>query len=485
MKVKNIENLINSKIRIFSLQTQDVYFVLYPDLQSLYLISLLVDKIWFNINQISLSYVYPFKSYFDYISENLFDFEEEYFLFFLENYFHSSDYAYNFLLKVLKFMEYKKIDKKVIVHSLKTPSKEAENIIKKFDNVLLLISSDVESFFNEFFYKKTLIKNISNIYFKDDNNIVHINKYKNVDYPLKEYILWWYHNWYFLNFPKSADKIVYLRLKEKRKKYDDNIYYAWTNEKYIKQLKKISRDSAMISTWRWCKFKCSYCFRGVKYSVVRQVPLEVIKKDLDFLEKLWYRHIYLYDDCFFSTNEGRLDEIINLFSKYKFSYQIASRYEVLNQQVLKKILKGNITRIQIWLQSISKTSNMESKRNLNIQDFVDTIQELKTKWINISIDLILWLPWDKIQDFIKTLNFAVSLSPNSIFINKLFLNPKTDLYDNKKKYGIFTQEDAWLKKDFYVPKILYNDTFSEYDIKVAEKYIISLKNKVNINIILR
>jgi hypothetical protein len=35
-----------------------------------------------------------------------------------------------------------------------------------------------------------------------------------------------------------------------------------------------------------------------------------------------------------STNNDRLDEMLDLFSKYNFSYQIATRYETLNEENL-------------------------------------------------------------------------------------------------------------------------------------------------------
>ncbi len=112
MKIENIQNLKYKNIRLFPLQTQDIYFILYHDLPSLYLISLLVDKLWFHISQFSIEYVYPFRNYFNYISEKLGSFTEDYFIFWLENYYHSSDYAHNFMLKVLNYMQENNIEKK-------------------------------------------------------------------------------------------------------------------------------------------------------------------------------------------------------------------------------------------------------------------------------------------------------------------------------------------------------------------------------------
>ena len=486
MKIENIQNLKYKNIRLFPLQTQDIYFILYHDLPSLYLISLLVDKLWFHISQFSIEYVYPFRNYFNYISEKLGSFTEDYFIFWLENYYHSSDYAHNFMLKVLNYMQENNIEKKVIIHTIKSNEENIQEIMEKYPNVILVLNTDSEYFFNEFFYKKTPITEISNIYFRDDDGEYHATKRENVDYDLGEYIIWWYYNKYFFNFPKSKDEIIFLRSNEKRKVYNDDIFYQWTNEKYTNLLRNLWENHIMLTTGRWCRFNCSYCYRWVKYNKVRQIPIDVIKKDLDTIQQLWYTDIYLYDDCFVSTNHDRLDEIIELFSQYPFYYQIASRYETLNEVNLEKLSKAKIKKIQVWLQSIWKQANLDSKRNINIEKFTGVIQNMKSKGMNISIDLILWLPGDTVMDFIKTFHFAVSLQPTSVFINKLFLNPKTELDKNKEKYGIKTEHDTGLKKDFYVPKIHYSDTFTQKDLLIAEKYILASMKKIdNVKIILR
>lgn len=485
--IKNIENIKNSKIRLFPFQTQDIYFILYVDLPINYLLTLLIDKLNFKISQIEITYIYPFSSFFPFIKDQIINFEEDYFVFFLENYFHSSDYAFNFIDKLLEYLEKNNIDKKIIIHSIKTENKDILYLMNKYKSLILLVNTDIEYFFYEYFYKKTDINSIANIIYKTDNWEIITTKNENVVYDLKDYILWWYHSKYYLNFPKSLDEIINIRLKEKRKFYNDDIFYSWTNKKYIENLRNnVRQNSAMLTTGRGCLYDCSYCYRGVKYKKVRQIPLDIIKKDLDYLDSVWYTHIYLYDDCFLTTNLNRLDEILDLFKKYNFNYQIAARYEPLTPVNLDKLIEANINRIQVWLQSVSIKTNKDTWRNLDLDKFKKTIVKCKKSGINISLDLILWLPGETIWNFLKTLHFAINLKPTSIFINKLFLNPKTLLNEKRDKYGIVIEKDKWLKKDFYVSKIVSSDTFSQKDILIWEKYIIScIKKFKNINIILR
>jgi hypothetical protein len=87
----------------------------------------------------------------------------------LENYYHSSEYSYNFVLKLLQYLKDNNIEKKIIIHTLKTTQKNIDFLIKEFDNVLLIINTDIEYFFLEFFHKKTQIKDITNIMYRQDN----------------------------------------------------------------------------------------------------------------------------------------------------------------------------------------------------------------------------------------------------------------------------------------------------------------------------
>ena len=59
-----------------------------------------------------------------------------------------------------------------------------------------------------------------------------------------------------------------------------------------------------------------------------------------------YRNIYLYDDCFLTTNQHRLEEIIDLLSRYPFRYYIAVRYEMCTPQNFSLLSKLSFSQVQ-------------------------------------------------------------------------------------------------------------------------------------------
>lgn len=473
---------IKSKIRIFSLQTKDPWMISRPDLSAWYLISLLVDKIGMSFLNISLEVIYPFKKYADFLLNNLSSLKEDYFIFYLENYYHSSNYWLGFLKEILSKMKENWQNNRVIIHSLKLWKEEWYELMKQFKSIEAIINTDIEYFFNELLYKKTPIDKIPNILYRDNNWDIIINSYEDVKYDLWDYIIWWYNGWYILRLTHNPYYIKTI-FDEDDNTTNNLFYYRKSKNKKIESLTFSSAKNKFdISTWRWCKYKCVYCYRWVKYSTVRQIPLNIIKKDLDYLDSIWINYINIYDDCFLTTNNDRLKEIIDLLWSYNFSYQMALRYEICTPANFELLWKLKLDFVQIWLQSVSKNTNILTWRNLDIDNFSNIIQKFKDNWVYISLDTILWLPWENKYDFLRTFKYALSLEPNNITVNTLFFNPWTELYNKKKELWIVAQKE----KLFNVWSILESSTFSNNDIIETKEYLWKISQKIkHISFILR
>ncbi len=485
MKVSNILNIRNSKIRIFPFQTRDTSFILYPDLPTSYLLGLLVDKIGFQLQQFVFEYVYPTNTCVKKIISEIENYKEEYFIFYLENYFHSSDYALGFLEKILEKIS--KLEKQpfIIIHTTKAPREDIKRVIEKYECILLVVNWDFEDYFYQQFFLHKNIINIWNIYFRDDDWNVIINKNIDVTWDLNLFIWPAYANWYYTYFSKNKDSIIAI-LDEDDSKTDESIYYRRSKNTKIKSFRYSAWTEIMLTTGRGCKYKCSYCFRWAKYSTVRKISLATLKKDLDYLEELKYSYIYFYDDCFITTNLDRLDDILRLLSNYSFEYGISARFEVCTPKNLILLSQLNIQRIQIWLQSISLEVNKETKRVFNKAAFEKTIKKMQWFWISISLDIILGLPWEWMKWFIQTFNYAMSLQPISIFINSLFLNPGTELHEKKWEYWIITNKVDSKWQLFHVSAMKSSNDFTQKEVQIARKYVWYYIEKMkNINIVLR
>ncbi|MCH2188891.1 radical SAM protein [Candidatus Gracilibacteria bacterium] len=458
--------LKKSKIRLFAFSSNDPSCILFQDLPSCYFISLCCQRLGFSRKNFAITYFYAFENYAEYLKKKIISFEEDYFLFFLENYYHSSDYALGFLEEILQFLSKQGIDKKIIVHSLKTQTEDIDRLMKQYPNIFLVIANDLEYVFQEICGHSKPLSEIENIVYRGQNQEAIFSKQQSLSHDLGDSIIGAYWTQDYQHYPKSIAEIreIISALPEKKK------------QRFLSKISQQKDNAIMLTSGRGCQFNCNYCYRGQKYKILRTIPLETIQKDLDYIQKMGYSYVYFYDDCFISTNKNRLPEIMSLFQGYQLQFNIALRYEVLTNDIMEMFSNSNVVRLQIGLQSSSLKTNAIMLRSFHAEKFRNIISNLSSKGIDVSLDLILGLPGESLAEFLESFHYALSLGVRSIFINKLFLNPKTQLYETKQKHGIQTKGN--LGDDlFHVPQVYESSTFSLQDFQIAQKYIYAMKKK--------
>ena len=187
---------------------------------------------------------------------------------------------------------------------------------------------------------------------------------------------------------------------------------------------------------------------------------------MDHLSNMGVKEIYFYDDDFISTNYSRLNEITTLLWSYDFKYYIAIRYEMCTEENFKLLEKLQFSFVQIGLQTVAD-GEFTKTRKVKIELFSQVVSKFKLQGAVVSIDLILWLPWETLYDFLRTLKYTISLAPQSIVINSLFLNPSTVLFEKKDELNIITKHS-----DMYnVDTIEESNTFTKYDLEKARKVV--------------
>ena len=147
-----IEKLNSKKIRFFLLQSFDTGFFLFKEYYFWYLLNLMVEKLWFNLENINVEIVFPFNKYLDLCLEKLDFYNEDVFIFYLENPYHSYEYSYWFLLILLEKIKLKEKKPEIYIYTLKTSAEKSIEILEKYNFVKIVIRTDIEYFFNEYFY---------------------------------------------------------------------------------------------------------------------------------------------------------------------------------------------------------------------------------------------------------------------------------------------------------------------------------------------
>jgi biotin synthase-like enzyme len=474
-----ITSFSSSTVRIWMLHPNDPPFIWYHDLGLSYLLTTLIDTVWKNIQDISVNYCLFTQTCIEKFETELPWYQEEYFIFFMEDFFHSADYAYGFVQRILESMEKQCIHKKIIIYSHKTEQSVAMKMMEKFGDILVFIHDDIEYFFSALFWSDTSISDIPNLLWRNSTHstINQSSEVSIVDVDIGTYIKGAYHNWYYMHFAKSKDTTIHLLDEDDEHK---SIHLEmFQPKKYLIEVIRWAQERIMLSTWRGCKYKCAYCYRWAKYSNIRQIPLDVIEQDLAYIQKMWYTEVVLYDDCFLTTNSDRLMEILHIMKQYALVYHIAVRFEMCSTERLNLLADVGIASIQIGLQAVSIDANKISKRGFHEGAFSKVIASLQAKGIRISIDTILGLPDDSIWWFINTIKFAMSLQPGAIVVNTLYLNPRTELHRDKDLYQIQTRKSRWVLQYFKTEMILSSKDFTESDIQFCRKFLIQCQKDIH------
>ncbi len=341
-------------------------------------------------SSIAAESLYPFKKYDAELLRNLPHYREDFFFFFLEEYYHSSGYLLPYLVSLFERAPEAFAKKGTIVHSFKISESESLELMRKFPFVSLVIRTDAEYFFYQKYCQGKPFEEIPNVTYRNEDGEPVASFSEDVGYPLSEYLVPGYRNGVAIRDKDSIHRIIGL-LDDDGDRTDDREFYRRPKARVVEHLEKslASQGYAMLTTGRGCKYGCTYCYRGVKYSKIRQIPLETIEADLEELKKYGFKTVYLYDDCFLTTNADRIDEIVNLLGRYPFRYQIAVRYEICTPAMFRKLQDLSISFVQIGLQSVSKATNAVMGRGFREEPFRNVVAEFKKRGTYVSVDTIL------------------------------------------------------------------------------------------------
>lgn len=470
----SFRNIITTDVRFFVFQVKDMTML--PELQAAYIQALLIDKLGMDRNSVRVHSCYQTKKFYKELTSNINRYKEENYFFFAENYYHSSSYAINEIETIISMTP----NKNIYIHSHKLSLNDSVEFMKRNANVKMIIRTDVEYVaLQELLYNKPL-RDIPNIVFRDSDGNIVATKSEDVDYDLSEYIFPAYSNGKIIEEKDNVSRVVSL-LDEDTEATDPAFIYRRPRAEMVDFLYSAEYyKTAMLTTGRGCKYKCSYCFRGVKYSSVRQIPLSVVEADLEYLASAGVKNIYFFDDCFVTTNKNRLAAVVELMNRFPFSYYIATRYEACDEESLSLLATVNFSKVQIGLQSI--THNSAHKRSFNHEKLVRTFDALNTQRDKISIDIILGLPGETKDDFLATLDFALNLRPGMIVVNTLFVNPGTELDTKANDFKIKVNQTV----SFNVPVITESATFSKEDLAYCRTILTNLfHSQKDIKLIIR
>ncbi len=241
-------------------------------------------------------------------------------------------------------------------------------------------------------------------------------------------------------------------------KYDPDWTLVDDMEKCITPLPDGRRQMDFVGS-RGCPYNCSFCY-NLKFNDRRwrKHSIEYVIRNIKYLrERYNVRAIHFHDDNFFVDMDRAFQILEKLNEMDVIATSCMIRLEVLNDEIVKRLLGLGVRRIFVgWEAGSDRVLKMINKgltREVIIEKF-----ELLSKYskdIAVTGASIIGFPTETWDDIYQTVDMGVKLSemfPNIVVTFQTFIPyPGSYLYDLAKKNG------------FSLPKtMLEYDTFDTY-----------------------
>jgi anaerobic magnesium-protoporphyrin IX monomethyl ester cyclase len=191
-------------------------------------------------------------------------------------------------------------------------------------------------------------------------------------------------------------------------------HYTYGRE-YNPKLK--AGEFTSIITSRGCPYNCRFCSRGsISMQRYRTRSLENILSELREIKEQGYRHVVFSDDCFPANKKlasHLFDVIIKEDLSLKFSVT-ATRVDLADQHLYKKMRKAGVTHMQFGLESGNQEVLDFYHKNTTLQNIRNAVQLSNDTGFFTIGSFIFGAPFETTDHFNKTVQFAKSLPLDSV-----------------------------------------------------------------------
>ncbi len=261
------------------------------------------------------------------------------------------------------------------------------------------------------------------------------------------------------NFPSSkiilSGRIVLLNKKEI---IEDGIYFDellekdilenylgkiamnYTNLPIIKEKLKYYPKCKNILVKEGCSFKCNFCNNSFFYN-------ERVSKDFNKIleESKYYIENYELNENEFMRleadnlfdSETQLNEFYNFFKDKNISFGASIRCDLLSYKTIDKLYLSGFKYLFLGLESISKEILKSSEKEYNYFEVSKILEYAMEKGIIINGNLLFGLPYETIDEAIKTVIWYSKLKINNY--SKFLLD--TSIYNPEKGSKLYNQLD--------------------------------------------
>lgn len=203
---------------------------------------------------------------------------------------------------------------------------------------------------------------------------------------------------------------------------------------------------ATIMSSRGCPYRCTFCYKPLKARSWRFRSAENVVKEMEQCYNLGIKEIFFFDDNF-SVDIRRVENICDALIRknLKVSWSFRGRVNCLSYDMLVKCKKAGCHRIHFGVETGTDEGLKKIKKDITIAMVRKAFKLCKKAGIVTVANFMIGLPGEKKEDMFKTVDFANSIDTDYAEFQIITPYPKTELYEEGLKGGIF-KTDFW--RDF-------------------------------------
>ncbi|MFC4721294.1 B12-binding domain-containing radical SAM protein [Geojedonia litorea] len=235
------------------------------------------------------------------------------------------------------------------------------------------------------------------------------------------------------------------------------------------------KSSMTISTQRGCPYTCKWCSTAVYGVSYRRRPAKQVAEEIRQIKKTYNPDAIWFVDDVFTVSHKWIDEFYKEMKKHnvKVPFEIITRAERLNSEILKKLKETGCFRIWIGAESGSQKVIDAMDRRVKIETVKQMIQLTNSYGIETGTFIMLGYPGETEKDINQTIQYLKEANPTHFTVTIAYpINGTTLFNEVQDKIDILPDWETSTDRDIDF-KRAYSRKFYDY----ATKFVV---NKVNL-----
>lgn len=236
----------------------------------------------------------------------------------------------------------------------------------------------------------------------------------------------------------------------------------------------IPQPSVQMIASRGCPFLCSFCawpqivYGGRNY---RTRDIKDIADEMEYLVKeKGFKSVYFDDDTFNIGKERMLAFAEELKKRnWKTPWAFMGRADLVDKEILEKLKETGLSAVKYGVESGVQEIVDASNKNLNLKKAAENIILTKSFGIKVHLTFTIGLPGETKETIKKTVDFAISLDPESVQFSIMTPFPGTKLYSDLKTGGML-ESDKLEEYDGNTKSVIRTDSLTGDELSAGQRY---------------